>query len=342
MPPKLPQIPEINFERFVSRSVAKSISDEMDLAGVKLSVNRLIEYTVLPAVLFLVIVGVLVTVTGNGALLGIGAGIGSAVLVVAFMYFYIEYRIDKRKSRLEAMLPDFFQIVAANLRSGISLERAMLLAARPEFSFLSDDVKEMARRVFGGQTLEASLQEFAARYRSYQLRHAIRMIMEALRYGGAMADLIAQIAKDIRNQQLIQKEIAGQLMLYTIFVLFAGLVVSPGLFGLTSRMLVITSGVWNGILTANPGGLPVSTVSFLKLTPPQITPAEYQEFSYAAVIVITGFASLIVSAIQSGVAIRGLRYMPIFIIIGIVLYTVAQAVIASVLSLVGVSGGTPT
>jgi hypothetical protein len=167
------------------------------------------------------------------------------------------------------------------------------------------------------------------------------MVMEALRYGGAMADLISQIAKDMRNQQLVQKEIAGQLLLYTIFVVFAGLIAAPVLYGLTTQMVVITTGVWNGILAANPGGLPISTVSFLRPTPPQITPQEYKNFSYAAIIVITAFASLIMSAISTGAPIRGLRYLPVFIIIGIVIYTVAQTIISSFFSLIGTGASAP-
>ena len=49
---------------------------------------------------------------------------------------YLEFRIDGRKTKLEVMLPDYLQITSANLRSGIALDRAMLLAARPEFGFL--------------------------------------------------------------------------------------------------------------------------------------------------------------------------------------------------------------
>ena len=54
---------------------------------------------------------------------------------------------------METLFPDYLQIASANLRSGISLDRAMLLAARPEFGFFSDDVKDMNRRVFGGENL---------------------------------------------------------------------------------------------------------------------------------------------------------------------------------------------
>ncbi len=335
MPGKGPRLPPMNFERFLSRPLAKAISEELDIAGVHTSVNTLVEYATIPGFAILVIGSIVAFALGIPIYFDWLVGIGGAALYVAFIYLYLEYLIDNRKTKVETMLPDFFQIVAANLRSGISLERAMLLAARPEFGFLSDDVKEMTRRVFGGETLEVSIKDFAAKYRSYQLRHAVRMITEALRYGGAMADLIAQISRDIRSQQLIQKEVAGQLMMYSIFVAFAGLIAAPVLYGLTTQMIIITDGVWNGILASNPGGLPTTGVAFLKPSPPKITPAEYQAFSYAAILIITAFASLIMSAISTGSAVRGLRLLPVFVIIGFIIYFIVQNVIGSLFSSIG-------
>lgn len=325
----------INFERFISRDAARFLSRELDLSGMPMSVNRLLSLMIVPGFALFIILAFSLYFLGFEILESWGAGIGAAVLYVVFIFLYIEYKIDQRKTQVEVMLPDFFQIVAANLRSGISMERAMLLAARPEFGSLSDDVKEMSRRVFGGQTLEASLQEFAARYRSYQLQHAVRMIVEALRYGGAMSDLIGQIGRDVRNQQLIQKEVQGQLLMYTIFVAFAGLIAAPVLYGLTSQMIVVTDSVWNGILQSNPNGLPTTGVSFLRPSPPKITPETYRNFSYIAIIVITGFASLIMSAISTGSPLKGLRFMPIFIIVGIVVFLVVQSVIGGLFSSLG-------
>ena len=332
---KIPKLPEINFDRLISRGLSRAISKELDLAGMKMSVNSIMEMALVPAFVLFIIGAFLLFYLKFGFLVSWGLGLALGALYVAFIYLYLEYLIDKRKTKLEELLPDFLQIASANLRSGISLERALLLAARPEFGFLSEDIKEMNRRVFGGETLEQSLQEFAQRYRSYQLQHAARMIIEALRFGGAMADLLAQISKDMRNQQLIQKEIAGQLMLYTIFVAFAGLIAAPTLYGLTNQMIVVTDTVWSGILQSNPNGLPTTGLSFFRPQPPKITPAQYTDFSYVSIIIITAFASLIMSAISTGSAVKGLRYMPLFVIGGLLIYLVVGHVVGTLFSTIG-------
>ncbi|MEM0149618.1 MAG: type II secretion system F family protein, partial [Candidatus Micrarchaeaceae archaeon] len=272
-------IKNIKFERLVSRRIALIVSSEIDLAGVKTSVEKFLRIMIVGAVAILVIVAALIYAMKFGALIAFFAGLGSAAIYIVLLYMILEYMIDKRRTAMEQVLPDFLQIASANLRSGIALDRALLLAARPEFEPISSDIKVMSRSVFGGENLEDALKKLAGRYRSFQLAHAVRMMVEALRYGGAMADLIEQISKDMRNQQLVQKEVAGQLFMYSIFIAFAGLIAAPLLYGLTSQMIVVTDTVWKGILASNPGGLPTTGLSFLRPSPPKIGPQVYHDFS---------------------------------------------------------------
>jgi flagellar protein FlaJ len=325
----------VRFERLVSRGLVRRLSNEIDLAGVKTSVEMLLRMAIVGATAILVVVSYIMFILGLGALLAVGIALLGAALYIVAIYVMLEYKIEGRKTKMEEMLPDYLQITAANLRSGVALDRAMLLAAKPEFGYLSDDVKEMNRRVFGGESFETAIKTLASRYRSYQLSHAVKMVLEGLRYGGAVADLLLQISKDMRSQQLMQKEISGQMFMYSIFIVFAGLIAAPVLYGLTSQMIVTTDTVWKGILAQNPGGLPTEGISFLKPSPPQITPSEYHEFSIAAIVIITAFASLIVSAISSGSAMKGIRYLPVFVILGVLIFLAMVAVVGGVFASIG-------
>ncbi len=326
---------EIKFDRLVSRNVVVALSRELDLAGVKMSVDQLLKIMILGAIFLLIGVSFGLYILGFNALIDAAGGLVCPALFATSIYLVLEYQIDARKTKIEEILPDYLQIVSANLRSGIALDRSMLLAARPEFGFLSEDVKEMNRRIYGGENFDASLREFADRYRSYQLSHAIRMILESLRYGGAMADLIEQIAKDMRSQQMTQKEVSGQLFMYSIFIAFAGLIAAPVLYGLTAQMITVTDAVWKGILAQNPGGLPTTGISFLKPSPPKISPTVYYDFSLVAIAIITGFAGLIMSAISTGSAIKGIKWVPVFIIIGIIVFIVMQTLIGGIFAGIG-------
>ncbi len=327
----------IKLERFVSRNMAKFLSNELDMSGVKLSVNTLISIMFFGGILtfagvFLILLFIL---HFSALLILIGSSISGFFLFMIIVYMVLEYKIDKRKTFLEELLPDYLQIVSANLRSGISLDRAMLLSLRPEFQYFNEDIKELSRKIYAGESFENGLREVSNNYRSNQLKQSVRMIIESLKYGGATADLLDQISKDLRNQQMVQKEVSGQLFMYSLFVAFAGLIAAPALFGLTGEMITVVSKIWVGILQSNPAGFSSVGLSLLKPSPPKITPLQYHNFSLAAIITITGFASVIMSAISSGSIVRGIKYTPLFILIGVGIFLIVGHVIAGMFTGIG-------
>lgn len=326
----------IKFDRLVSRRLAVKISRLLELSGLKISVNAFLSIAI--------IIGLILMVFGAiygfydmklGPLLSLGFGLALWGALLFGMFMVVEFQIDKRKTTMENILPDFFQLTSANLRSGIALDRALLLAARPEFGHFSKEIQDMSRRLFSGDSLENSLRALSDKYDSLQLRRSIRMMIESIRYGGAMADLFQQLAKDLRSQQLTQKEVAGQMLMYSIFIAFAALAAAPVLYGLTTQMISITDNIWSGILKQNPGGLPSTGISFLKPSPPKITPGTYYNFSLVAIMVICGSASFIMSSMNSGSLVRGLRTLPLFIGLGLAVFFIVSIVIQGLFSGLG-------
>ncbi len=327
---------KINFERLVSRKLTISISKMLELSGIKISVNRLLSIAIILGIILFVFGAIYgFYVLKFGAIISVLLGIALWGALIFALFTIIEFRIDSRKTAMENILPDYFQLASANLRSGIALDRALLLAARPEFGLFSKDIQEMSRRLFSGETLENSLRALSDKYNSLQLKRSVRMMIESIRYGGAMADLFQQLAKDLRAQQLTQKEVAGQMLMYSIFIAFAALAAAPVLYGLTTQMITITDNIWNGILAQNPGGLPSTGISFLKPSPPKITPGTYYDFSLVAIMIICGSASFIMSSMNSGSLVRGLRTMPLFIVLGLGVFFIVSIVIQSLFSGLG-------
>lgn len=311
----------IVFERLVGRNVARFISTELDLAGVKMSVNNFLSIAIVGWIAITVVVSFgLFIGLGLAPALSLLAGIGISVIYEVILYAMLEFRIDQRREFVENVLPDYLQLTAANMRSGVSLSKAMTMAVRPEFKYFSDDINLLGRQLYSGETMQSVLTQLASKYRSQTLKRTVRVIVEAQQYGGGMADLLNQIAKDLRNQHIVQKEVAGQLFMYTIFIAFAALVGAPALYGLTNEMIGVTSTVWSRISISSASNLPTTGISFIKLSQPQITPQAYYYFSLVAIIIITSFGSFIIAAIATGIPFRGLKYMPVFIVAGIVIF----------------------
>ncbi len=323
----------ISFEKLVSRNLVRSLSTELDLAGMKTTIDQFLRMAIVGAFIILIIVAFSLAIIARYPL-GVAAllGLASAAIYEIMLYVVLEFKVEQRKDFVEGILPDYLQITAANVRSGISLDKAMTLAARPEFKYFSDDVTLMSKQLYAGETMQNGLIGLGKHYRSVQLQHTIRMMTEAIMYGGGMTDLLNQIAKDLRNQQMVQKEISGQLFMYSIFITFAAIIGAPVMYALTTQMMTITDTVWAGILKQNPGGLPTAGISFLRPSPPKITILQYHSFALAAILIITGFGAFIVSSISTGSAIKGIRYLPLFIIVGLAVFFIVGTVIGGLFS----------
>lgn len=322
---------KIDFEKLVSRGVVNFLTRELKLSGAKIKVERFLEIAILGGfALFIAVPFSLFFIEQMNAGIATLAAFATTAVYEVIIYAILEFKIDQRKTFVETILPDYLQLAAANVRSGIALDKALVLAARPEFHYFSDDVKELTKELYAGVALRAALVDLSNGYRSLQLQHTVRMILESIQYGGGMTDLLNQIAKDMRNQNIVQKEISGQLFMYTIFIAFATVIGAPALFALTSQMITVTDTIWVGISAQ--GSLPTAGISFLKPSAPQITSTDYHDFALAAVILMTSLGSFIVSTISTGSVFRGVKYLPFFLMAGIAVFFVVSLVIGSIFS----------
>ena len=261
----------IVFERLVGRNVSRFLSSELDLSGLKIGVNDFLGMAIIGWMLILIVMSIVaLELMHLGFALAFLVGIGVSTIYEVSLYSILEFKIEERKDFVENALPDYLQLTAANMRSGVTLSRAMIMAVRSEFKYFGDDINILGRQLYAGDTMSNAFRQLTNKYRSITLKRTVRVILEAEQYGGGLADLLNQIGKDLRGQHIIQKEVSGQLFMYTIFIAFAALVGAPTLYGLTNQMIGVTTKVWSQI---NIGGLSSSGSiggSFIKLSKPQI------------------------------------------------------------------------
>ncbi len=326
----------IIFERLVGRNVARFISSELDLAGFKTTVNKFIEIAIIGSIALLLITSFATAIVLKlEAGLALLAGIGAAGVFEVVLYSIMEFQIEQRKEFVENILPDYLQLTSANIRSGVTLSRAMVMAVRPEFKYFGNDISILGKQLYSGETMQNAFTQLGNKYRSATLKRTVRLILEADQYGGGMADLLGQISKDLRAQHMVQKEVSGQLFMYTIFIAFAALIGAPTLYGLTNEMIGVTSNIWSKISVGALTQAPALGLSFIKLSKPLITPTDYYYFSLVAILVITGFGAFIISAISTGNAFKGIRYLPIFLIAGVAIFFVVGAFLSTMFASFG-------
>jgi len=245
-------------------------------------------------------------------------------------YFILKSTAYQRSRRIESVFPDALRIISANMRAGMTIENALWSAARPEFGPFRDELSKVAADTFGGMPIEDALLAMPQRVDSKLLSHAISLMVEGLRLGGRMTDLLDRISADITSRQSLQRQIETSTTTYAIFIIFAALM----LFAVSTFYAEINEKTMAGVAS----GMQVSASSRARMASSgipillpskqtdQIGFAEIRLFSLGVIIITAFFASIIISQIKEGEAQRGLSFVPIF---------VAAAMTIFILSLMG-------
>ncbi|MBU4493638.1 MAG: type II secretion system F family protein, partial [Nanoarchaeota archaeon] len=171
------------------------------------------------------------------AVIAIGSAI--AILTFAIIYFYLDLRIFNRTKQMEEVLQEFLKFVSENLKGGMSFEKALWSAIKPEFGILASEVRLAAKKVMTGQDVDEAITEFTDKYDSPMLRRSFNLIIEGLKGGGRIAELIDRVIENIEETRMLKKDMAATNMTYVIFITFVVIVIAPGLFALSYQLLTI-------------------------------------------------------------------------------------------------------
>ncbi|MFC1741318.1 type II secretion system F family protein [Nanoarchaeota archaeon] len=253
-------------------------------------------------------------------LLVIWVFIFTIVSFITWFLFYVslDVLIFNRRQRLEDVLPDFLQLVSSNVRAGMTVDRALWFAIRPRFGVLAKEIEEVAKRTFVGEPLEDALKHFVGKFDSKTLERSINLLVEGLRAGGEMGDLLNKISSNIQETHLMKKEMAANVTTYVIFITFATVVAAPFLFGLAFQLIVVIQEVFSRV-DINPGavsGFPIQVTSGV------IDTGDFKIFAIVSLLVTSFFSAIIISAIKKGNIKGGIKYIPMFMFSSVVLFLI--------------------
>ena len=227
---------------------------------------------------------------------------------------------DSKRKFIESVLPEALQMMSTNIKSGLTTDRALLLSARPEFGVLAKELRIVGKQVVTGMQLEEALVSMTRKIRSDVLDRTIALIVEGIKSGGKLAELLEQTAKDLQDQQVLQKEIAANVGTYALFIFIAAAVGAPLLFGMSSFIIqVLTSQMSIASPTGNVPIFGSSTIGSAKRGI-GITYQFVVYFSFTLITIIGGFAGMMMGIIKEGREKAGLKYSPIILVIALSLF----------------------
>lgn len=250
------------------------------------------------------------------------------VFMWVFLYLYLDVRIFQRTKQIEEVLPDFLQLTSANMSAGMPIDQAMWYAVRPRFGVLAKEIEEVAKSTIAGEDLESALKGFARKYNSTILTRTVNLIIEGMTAGGELAGLLGKVVLDIQELKLMKREISASITTYVIFITFATIVAAPFLYALSTQLLIIIQKIMGSIdLSEMPSG------SFsIGLSGASIAIGDFKIFAVLAILVSSFFSAAIVSVIKNGNVKQGLKYIPIFMAVSLIVYFMANFLVGGLMS----------
>jgi hypothetical protein len=312
----------VDIGRLTPRNFVMRVGSMLDLAGVKMKAEAFVGIVIVvcasvPLAVFL-IMNVLFP---QYAILFAFFAVAAFLMLV---YGYLALRADERRNKVENILPDFLHLASANVRAGMPIEQALWFAARPEFGLLSQEIEILTKKTYSGEPFIESIKHLSTRFNSRTLERTVNLIVEGMASGGEVAELLEKTSTDLRNLQLLRKEIAGTMLMYVIFIMFASIIGAPVLYALSSQLIDVANFIWDGIEKDNPRGFPEGGMVFMSPQRPGIAPGDFLVFALLATAMTTLMSSLIVAAIQTGNYWNGLKTAPFIIGAGFIVFFVVR------------------
>ncbi len=246
-------------------------------------------------------------------------------------FIYIDLKILQRKKEIERVFPDFLQLTAANINAGMPIDRALWFAIRPRFGILAKEMETVAKATMVGESLPRALLDFTEKYDSMTVKRSISLLLEGLESGGEVGELLVKVANNIRDTEMIKKEMASSVTTYVIFILFATLGAAPFLFGLTTELILVMQTIIGDINLGDSAQSFGGVGSMMTMSPDAISLTDYKIFAVINICMSSVFAAILISVIQKGNATEAVKKAPIYIILGLLIYFISFTVLSHVL-----------
>ena len=230
--------------------------------------------------------------------------IGFFVLIFAYSTMRIKLDEYHNIKKMELAFPDFLQLVASNLRAGMTTDMALLTSARKEFDPLDKEIGKLGKELMTGKDIESALVDLGKRINSIKIKRTISLIVSGIRSGGNIAILLEETASNTREREFIQKRAASNVLMYVIFIFAAITIGAPGLFGLSTVLVDVLTNILGNIPEVQAGvNLPFT------LTKIDLPASFVLYFSLAFLLAISIIGSLVLGLVMKGEEKEGTRYM---------------------------------
>lgn len=239
-----------------------------------------------------------------------------SLLIVILIFGALKKKLEvySRREKIEGVFPDFLQLMSSNLRAGMTIDKAMLLSVREEFSPLDKEILKAGKEITTGKTVESALLEMAKRIGSEKIEKTVLLIISGIKSGGNLAVLLEETSRSIRERDFIEKKAASNVSMYIIFIFVAVAIGAPTLFSLSNILVETMSKLLSGVSNTQ---MPMASNIPFTFSKVSISPDFIRYFSIGFMVVIDIFAALLLGLVKKGEERDGVKYLLPLIILSI-------------------------
>ncbi|MBN3037777.1 MAG: type II secretion system F family protein [Candidatus Diapherotrites archaeon] len=278
-------------------------------SDVELDEKRLLGFVLLMSIA----VGVMVSIysniffyTNHAIMFVVGFALSEA-----FFFLWLSFSADAKARRVDRMLPDALSLVAANIRSGLTIDKALVLANRPEFGPLQQELQRMGKEVLTGSDLKDALKGMQERVRSLTLARTIELMVHGIESGAELADLLEETGEDLRSQEMVQREVRSNVFMYAILIFIAAAFGAPLLFGVSTYLSQMLSSFIGFTSTRSIAGSALS----ISLAQSSISSDFVFLFALVSLFASSISSAMIIGVLTTGKEKEGLRYVPVLLVV---------------------------
>jgi len=260
---------------------------------------------------------------------------GLVGLFFLIFYFFLMYSSKQRTKEIERNLPDALQLIAANIRAGLTPDKALFLSARPEFGVLSEEIMYIGEEALAGKPIDEALIDFSKRADSEVLKRSVELIVQGMNAGGELASLLEKTADDIKMSEVTQEEIQANIGAYVVFLMMAVLLASPVLYAVSINFVGFSVSIKSNIdINSFKNQAPMGGMSgFPTVSSGSSVDLEVLRlFSIINLAISAVFGAIVVGVLKYGEEAEGIRSIPLFLVIALGLFFLSLHVLSGFLS----------
>ena len=228
-------------------------------------------------------------------------------LLVGYPFIMAERRIEQ----IEEDLPDALRQMADTLKSGGTYEYALREVVNSEIGPLKKEINEALKKLEEGENFETSLKTLAVNIDSKLVKRTVTIIVDSVAAGAGLANVLEEIAEDVRESHRIQKERIARTVLQVIFMFVAGAIVAPLIFGFVSTISKVLLSASAAAVSAERAAEANNALGIIQL-------------SVQAYLLIESVATgLMIAVMREGKMSKSIIYIPVLLCIAYISYLVA-------------------